>query len=130
MITPGLEIKLKSYKLDISREWTPAKAVATGKGCGPNKVYKRGNPSDHKAKEGKEGNRAILNYDNPEGWLLSKIMSDNYANKIREIVRKYKNKNDRQRAFKQIMDRLDIECFSIEYKQSKSSSRRMGKTKQ
>ena len=34
-------------------------------------------------------------------------MWDNYANEIREIVRKYKNKNDRQRAFKQIMNRLD-----------------------
>ena len=25
MITPGLEKKLKRYKLDIHREWTPAK---------------------------------------------------------------------------------------------------------
>ena len=47
--------------------------------------------------KGREGDRAIVNYNNPEGWLLYKKMSDNYANKIREIVRKYKNKNDKQR---------------------------------
>ena len=29
MITPGLERKLKSYKLNIAREWTPARAEAT-----------------------------------------------------------------------------------------------------
>ena len=56
-------------------------------------------------------------------------MLDNYANELREIVRKYKNKNNRQRAFKQIMHKLDIECFGIKYKKSKSSGRRMGKYK-
>ena len=75
MITPELGKKLKSYKLDIAREWTPAKAVATGEGCGPGKVYMSGNPYDQKAQEvtlvldivekGREGNRAIINYNNP-----------------------------------------------------------------
>ena len=51
MITPGLEKKLKRYKLDIHREWTPAISVATGKGYDPEKVYTRGKPSDHKAQE-------------------------------------------------------------------------------
>ena len=51
MITPGLEKKLKRYKLDIKREWTPAISVATGKGYGPDKVYTRDKPSDHKAQE-------------------------------------------------------------------------------
>ena len=46
---------------------------------------------------------------------------------IMETVPKYKNK--RQQAFKQIMHRLDIECFGIKYKKSKSSARRMGKYK-
>ena len=51
-------------------------------------------------------------------------MSDNYANEIREKVRKYKTKKiDRE----QIMHRLDIECFGIKYKKSKSLGRRMGK---
>ena len=70
MITPGLQKKLKSYKLDISREWTPAKAVATGKGCGPDKVYMRGDPSEMDIEKGREDNRVIINYNNPEGWLL------------------------------------------------------------
>ena len=47
-----------------------------------------------------------------------------------ETVQKFKNKNDRQLAFKQIIHRLDIECFSIKYKKkSKSSARRMGNYK-
>ena len=33
------------------------------------------------------------------------------------------------KALKQIMQRLDIECFGIKYKKSKSSARRMGKYK-
>ena len=51
MITPGLESKLKSYKLDIARDWTLARAEATGEGVGPDKVYLRGQPSDHKAQK-------------------------------------------------------------------------------
>ena len=51
MITPGLEKKLKRYKLDIYRKWTPTISVATGKGYGPDKVYTRGKPLDHKAQE-------------------------------------------------------------------------------
>ena len=46
-----------------------------------------------------------------------------------ETVPKYINKNERQQAFKPIMHRLDIECFGIKYKKSKSSARRMGKYK-
>ena len=56
-------------------------------------------------------------------------MSDNNANEICEIRRKYINKNYRQRACKQIIHRLDLECFGIKYKKSKSSGRRMGKYK-
>ena len=48
-------------------------------------------------------------------------MSDNYAQEIRENVKKFKNKHDRQSAFKQ-----DIECFGIQYRKSKSSARKMG----
>ena len=51
MMKPGQEKKLKRYKLDIHRDWTPAISVATGKGYGPDKVYIRGKPSDHKAQE-------------------------------------------------------------------------------
>ena len=39
MITKGLEDRTKNYKLDVDREWTPARALATGKGIGPEKVY-------------------------------------------------------------------------------------------
>ena len=46
---------------------------------GTDKVYTRGKPFNHKAQEvvieldivetGREGNKAIINYNNPEGWL-------------------------------------------------------------
>ena len=94
------------------------------------KKYTRGNPSDHKAQKvtlmldivekGKEGNRAIINYNNKEGWILYKTKSDLYAKDIRETVEKFKDKNDRQQAFKQIMHKLDIECFGIKYKKAKA----------
>ena len=119
MITPGLEKRTKNYKLDENREWTPAKSLPTGEGSGPEKKYTRGNPSDHKAQKvtlmldivekGKECNRAIINYNNKEGWILYKSRSNLYA--------------------KEIMHRLDIECFGIKYKKGKSSARRMGKYK-
>ena len=86
MITPGLERELKSYKLDIAREWTPGRAEATGEGIGPYNVNLRGQLSDHKAqkvtlvldivKKGREGKRAIINYNNPEGWILYKTLSN------------------------------------------------------
>ena len=96
-------------------------------------------PSDHKAykvtllldifKNGKEGNRAIINYNNKEGWILYKSCSNFYAKENMDTVPRYKNKYERQQAFMQIMHRLDIECFGIKYKKSKSSARRMGKYK-
>ena len=114
-----------------------ATSVPTGKGCGPDKVYVRGKSTYHKALEvvleldileqSRAGNKAIINYNNIDGWKRYKKISDKYAQEIRETVKKYKNKNDRQGAFKQIMHRLDVECFGIKYRKSKSSGRKMGK---
>ena len=80
MITKGLETRTRNYKLDVDREWTPARAVPTGKGIGPGREYTRGQASDHKAQKvtllldivekGNEGNRAIINNNHREGWLL------------------------------------------------------------
>ena len=44
-------------------------------------------------------------------------------------VRLYEHKNERQKAFKQIMHEIDIKCNGVKYKKSKSSSRKMGKYK-
>ena len=65
--------------------------------------------------KGKAGNRAIINYNNREGWLLYTVLSNKYAPEIMATVSKFKHKNERQQAFKQIMHRLDIECFGIKY---------------
>ena len=46
-----------------------------------------------------------------------------------DTVPRYKNKNERQQAFKQIMHRLNIECFGIKFKKIKSSPRFMRKYK-
>ena len=51
MITKGLEDRTKNCKLDVDREWTPARAVSTGKGIGPGTVCIRGQASDHKAQK-------------------------------------------------------------------------------
>ena len=70
----------------MNREWTPARAVSTGKEVGPGTVYIRGQANDHKAKKvtlfldivekGKAGNQAIINYNNREGWLLYTVLSN------------------------------------------------------
>ena len=58
---------------------------------------------------GKEGNRAIINYNNKEGWILYKRRSNFYPKEIMETLPKYRNKNKRQQAFKHIMHRFDQE---------------------
>ena len=140
MITKGLEDRTKNYKLDVDREWTPARAVLTGKGIGPGTVYIRGQASDHKAQKvtifldivekGKAGNQSLINYNNREGWLLYTVLSNKYAPEIMETVIKFKHKNEWQLAFKQIMHRLDIESFGIKHKKKKISARKMVKYKQ
>ena len=82
----GLERKLKRSKLDIHRGWTPAISLPTDKGCGLDKVYVRGKPSDHKAQEvvieldiaetDREGDKAMIKYNNREGWLNYRKLSD------------------------------------------------------
>ena len=51
MIKKGLEDRTKYYKLDVDREWNPARAMTTGKGIGPGAIYTRGKASDHKAQK-------------------------------------------------------------------------------
>ena len=58
-----------------------------------------------------------------------KKLSDKYAPEIRSIIKKFKNKNERQLAFKQIAHRLDREAFGIKYKEVKTTQRRLGKYK-
>ena len=71
MITKGLEDRTKNYKLDVNREWTPARAVSTGKGVGPGTVYIRGQANDHKAQK-----VTVMNYNNRKGWLLYTVLSN------------------------------------------------------
>ena len=87
--------------------------MTTGKEIGPGTIYTRGQANDHMAQKvtiildilekGKAGNRALLNYNNCEGWLLYTVLSNKYTPKIMETVRKFKHKNEWQLAFKQIM---------------------------
>ena len=79
--------------------------------------------------KGKTGNRAIINYNNKEGWTLYPKVSNEYAPEIMRTVRIYKNKNEIQKEFKNIIHKTDIKYFGIKYKKSKSSSRKMGKYK-
>ena len=34
-----------------------------------------------------EGNKAVINYNNPEGWLNYRKLSDKYAQEIRETIK-------------------------------------------
>ena len=86
MISPGLEDRTSNYKLDVDQEWSPARAEPTGQGKGSEMMYTRGKASDHMAQKatvildlvekGKAGNRAIINYNNREGWKLYPTVSN------------------------------------------------------
>ena len=81
MISAGLEKRTYNYMLDVKQEGSPAKAKPKGGGKGEEIVYLRGKPTDHMAQKvtvmldlvegGKAGNRAIINYNNKEGWKLN-----------------------------------------------------------
>ena len=113
MIKPGLEKALKGWTLDTARAWRAAAAEWTGEIKGDDKVYKRGKPMDHKAFKivleldivapRRSGDIAMINYNNKEGCFMYKKLADKYAPEIRNTIKKYKNKNDRQAGFKQIM---------------------------
>ena len=135
MISPGLENRTYNYMLDVDQEWSPAKAETTGVGKGAEIMYLRGKPTDHMAQKvtvvldlvekGKAGNRAIINYNNKEGWKLYPKVSNEFAPEIMRTVRIYKDKNEIQKEFKNIMHKIDVNCFRIKYKKSKSSSKKM-----
>ena len=72
------------------------RAEPTGHGICPETIYTRGKASDHMAQkvtvfldlveEGKAGNRAIINYNNREGWKLYTVISHEFAPEIMETV--------------------------------------------
>ena len=73
-------------------------------------AYLRGKPTDHKAQKvtllldlvekGPAGNRAIINYNNRDGWKKYHTVSNKYAEQIMASVRIYKDKNELQKEFK------------------------------
>ena len=81
-------------------------------------AYLRGKPTDHKAQtvtllldlveKGQAGNRAIINYNNRDGWKLYYKVSNKYAPQIMQTVRTFTDKNELQKEFKNIMHAIDI----------------------
>ena len=92
IITEGLEKRTSNYALDVEHEWSPAQADKKGGVNGEEVVYLRGKPTDHKAQKvtlmldlverGQAGNRAIINYNNRDGWKLYYKVSNEFAPKI------------------------------------------------
>merc|ERR1711892_1555631 len=122
-ISKGLERKYSDYKLDTEQEWSPA-TVQTKYNVNLNtEVYLRGKSTDHKAQKvtlhldivdnGNKGNRAIINYNNSEGWKKYRDVSDRYAGPIIKIIRIYKDKDDLQKEFKKLILKIDVECFGV-----------------
>ena len=77
-ITKGLENRISNYKLDKEHELSPSATQIKTNINGDTAAYLRGKPSDHKAQKvtlhldlvekGPAGNRAIINYNNRDGW--------------------------------------------------------------
>ena len=68
---------------------------------------------------GPTGNRAIINYNNSEGWKKYYSVSDRYAQPIIRLVRVFKDKDELQRDVKKLIHKIDIECFGVKYQKSK-----------
>ena len=106
---------------------------------GEEAVYLRGKRTDHKAQKvtlmldlverGHEGNRAIINYNNRDGWKLYYKVSNEFAPEIMKTVRTFTDKNEIQKEFKKIMHQIDIKCFGIKYKKCKKVTKNMSKYK-
>ena len=58
--------------------------------------------------KGQADNRAIINYNNGDGWKKYYKVSDKYAKPIIKIVRLFKDKNELQHEFKKIMHKKSI----------------------
>merc|ERR1711892_827696 len=114
-ISKGLEKKYSNYQLDTEQEWSPATVQAKFNVNLNTEVYLRNKSTDHKAQKvtlhmdlienGNKGNRAIIDYNNSEGWKKYYNVSDRYAGPIIKIIRIYNDKDDLQREFKKIYTR-------------------------
>ena len=79
--------------------------------------------------KGQAGNRAIISYNNRDGWKLYYKVSHEYAPEIMKTVRTFTDKNEIQKEFKKIMHQIDIKCFGIKYKKCKNITKKMSKHK-
>ena len=139
IITKGLENRTSNYALDTEHEWSPAATQTKNNINGGEVAYLRGKPTDHKAQtvtllldlveKGQAGNRAIINYNNRDGWKLYYKVSNKYAPQIMQTVRTFTDKNELQKEFKNIMHAIDIECFGIKYKKCRKVVKKMSKRK-
>ena len=80
---------VKNFEVDSERTWTPFSIQKTG-----DKYSK--NPSDHCAIQTnlkislnmiKNRKRPIINFKNKDGWARYKVISDKYADKIKDLVK-------------------------------------------
>ena len=96
MISAGLEKRTYNYELDVKHKWSPAQAEQKGGGKSDEIVYLRGKPTDHKAHKvtvmldqveiGQAGNRAIINYNNRDGWKLYHKVANEFAPEIMKTI--------------------------------------------
>ena len=100
-------------------------------------IYKKTSPSDHMAIEAeihvniikprKTYNIPVIYYNKEDGWNIYKKQSDKVAKDIRNLIKKHKDVNERQDAFKQLLHKLDIETFGIKFKKQKTMQKKRGK---
>ena len=102
-------------------------------------MYLRGKPTDHKAQKvtlmldlverGQAGNRAIINYNNRDGWKLYHKVSNEFAPEIMKTIITFTDKKEIQKELKNILNEIDVKCFGIKYKKSKRVTKKISKYK-
>ena len=78
----------------------------------------------------RSGNIPMINYKSKEGWTNNKTLSNKYASDIRTIIKKYKDKNERQDSFKGLIHKLNIEAIGLKYRKCKTTQKRWENIKQ
>ena len=106
---------VKNFEVDSERKWTPFSIQKTGD------IYSK-KPSDHCAIQTnlkislnmiKNRKRPIINFKNKDGWARYKVISDKYADKIKDFVKSNDNINTLRLNLDILNREIQIEAFEI-----------------
>ena len=116
IVSDNLLRDVKSFVVDSKKEWTPFSFKKISKDNFDKK------PSDHCAimlslnvTRIKEQNKKvpIINFKNPQGWARYAEISDNYANKMEDLIENEEDIDTLQRKLESINTDIMLDSFGV-----------------